>query len=129
MGLAMLVGLGAAFGAVARYLVDQLVTHRRGTPPVPAAPFPGGTWLINISGAFVLGLLVGLAGRHGLPSSVLAVTGTGICGGYTTFSTFSMETIRLTEDGRATLALVNMVSSIAMGLAAAALGLGLAYAM
>lgn len=60
---------------------------------------------------------------------MLAVAGTGICGGYTTFSTFSMETIRLTEDGRATMALVNIVSSIAVGLTAAALGLGLAYAL
>lgn len=128
MGLAVLVGLGASFGAVARYLVDRVVTHRRGTP-FPAAPFPSGTWLINISGAFVLGLLVGLAGRHGMPAGVLAVAGTGICGGYTTFSTFSMETIRLTEDGRATMALVNIVSSIAVGLTAAALGLGLAYAL
>ncbi|HEV2636150.1 MAG TPA: fluoride efflux transporter CrcB [Actinocrinis sp.] len=124
-----LVGLGASFGAVARYLVDRAVTRRRGTAPVPAAPFPGGTWLINVSGAFVLGLLVGLAGRHGMPADVLAVVGTGVCGGYTTFSTFSVETIRLAEDGRATLALVNMVSSIAFGLAAAALGLGLAYAV
>lgn len=126
MGLAILVGLGAAFGAVARYLIDRAVTHRRGSP-FPAAPFPSGTWLINVSGAFVLGLLVGLAARHGLPSAALAVTGTGICGGYTTFSTFSVETIRLTEDGRATLALMNMLTSIAAGLAAAALGLGLAY--
>jgi fluoride exporter len=128
MGLAVLVGLGAAFGAVARYLVDRAVTHRRAAP-FPPAPFPNGTWVINISGAFVLGLLVGLAGRHGMPSAALAVAGTGICGGYTTFSTFSMETIRLTEDGRATMALVNIVSSIAVGLTAAALGLGLAYAL
>jgi fluoride exporter len=128
MGLAALVGLGAAFGAVARYLIDRAVTHRRAAP-FPAAPFPSGTWVINISGAFVLGLLAGLAGRHGLPSSALAVAGTGICGGYTTFSTFSVETIRLTEDGRAIIALVNMVSSLAVGLVAAALGLGLAYAI
>jgi CrcB protein len=128
MGLAALVGLGAAFGAVSRYVIDRAVTHRRGAP-FPAAPFPSGTWVINISGAFVLGLLVGLAGRHGMPASVLAVAGTGVCGGYTTFSTFSVETIRLTEDGRGIVALVNMVSSLAVGLVAAALGLGLAYAI
>ena len=128
MGLAALVGLGAAFGAVSRYVIDRAVTHRRGAP-FPAAPFPSGTWVINISGAFVLGLLVGLAGRHGMPASVLAVAGTGVCGGYTTFSTFSVETIRLTEDGRGIVALVNMMSSLAVGLVAAALGLGLAYAI
>jgi CrcB protein len=126
MILAVLVGLGASLGAVARYLVDRAVTHRRG-PLLPGAPFPSGTWLINLSGAFVLGLLVGLAGRHGLPTAALAVAGTGFCGGYTTFSTFSVETIRLTEDGRAVIALMNMLSSLALGLVAAALGLGLAY--
>lgn len=120
MILALLVGLGAAFGAVARYVLDQAVTRRRGST------FPAGTWLINITGSFILGLLTGLAAHHGLSAHVVTVIGTGVCGGYTTFSTFSYETVRLSEDGAGLVAVGNVVGSIAAGLAAAALGLALA---
>lgn len=119
MMLAVLVGLGAAFGAVARYLVDQAVSRRRG------GVFPAGTWVINITGSFVLGLLAGLATHHGLSANAVAVVGTGVCGGYTTFSTFSYETVRLMEEGSGLVALANLAGSLAAGLAAAALGLGL----
>lgn len=120
MILALLVGLGASAGAVSRYLIDQAVTRNRATA------FPAGTWIINITGSFILGLLTGLAAHHGLPVDVVTVIGTGVCGGYTTFSTFSFETIRLTEDGSGLIAVGNVVGSIAAGLAAAALGLGAA---
>lgn len=119
MMLALLVGFGAAFGAVARYVVDQAVARRRdGT-------FPAGTWVINITGSFVLGLLAGLATRHGLSTDAVAIVGTGVCGGYTTFSTFSYETVRLMEEGSGLIALANLAGSLAAGLAAAALGLGI----
>ena len=114
------VGVAAALGAIARYLVDQAVSRRFGTV------FPLGTWLINVTGSFVLGLVAGLAAHDGLSVQVVAVVGTGVCGGYTTFSTFSYETIRLMEDGSGLVALGNLVGSMAAGLAAAALGLGLA---
>ena len=117
--LALAVGLGASLGAVLRYLVDQSVTRRVGRI------FPAGTWLINITGSFVLGLLAGLATHHGLSTDVVAIVGTGICGGYTTFSTFSYETVRLMEEGSGLVALGNLAGSLAAGLAAAALGLGL----
>jgi CrcB protein len=119
MSLALLVSLGAAFGAIARYLLDQAVGRRW------AAAFPAGTWLINITGSFVLGLCTGLAAHHGLPAQTVAVIGTGVCGGYTTFSTFGYETVRLSEDGAGLTALGNMIGSVVAGLAAAALGLGL----
>jgi fluoride exporter len=118
--LAVEVALGAAAGAVARYLLDRAVADRSGSP------FPVGTWLINVSGSLVLGLLVGLAAHHGLGSATVAVVGTGVCGGYTTFSTFSYETIRLAEEGSPLPALANIVGSLAAGLLAAAAGLGLA---
>ena len=118
MMLALLVGLGAAFGAVARYVVDQAVARRRDRV------FPAGTWVINITGSFVLGLLAGLATHHGLSTDVVAIVGTGVCGGYTTFSTFSYETVRLMEEGSGLIALANLAGSLAAGLAAAALGLG-----
>jgi CrcB protein len=120
--LALLVGAGAALGSVARYLLDQAVTRRR------ADAFPAGTWLINVTGSFVLGLLTGLAAHHGLSEQAVAVAGAGVCGGYTTFSTFSYETIRLTEEGAGLVAVGNIIGSLAAGLAAAALGLGLALA-
>jgi CrcB protein len=119
MMLALLVGLGAAFGAVARYVVDQVVTRRS------ARTFPAGTWIINITGSFVLGLLAGLATHHGLSADAVAIVGTGVCGGYTTFSTFSYETVRLMEEGSGLVALANLAGSLAAGLTAAALGLGI----
>jgi len=120
MLLAALVGLAAAFGAVARYLVDQAVANRW------ESAFPWGTWVINVTGSFALGLLTGLALHHGLSAHVVSVLGTGICGGYTTFSTFNLESVRLAEDGSPAGAVGNITGSIAAGLLAAACGLGLA---
>ena len=120
MPLALLVGLAAALGAVARYVLDQAVAQKHDSA------FPWGTWVINVSGSFVLGLITGFALHHGLNAHVVSVLGTGVCGGYTTFSTFNVETIRLTEDGSLTGAVGNIAGSIAAGLLAAAAGLGLA---
>ena len=120
MLLAILVGLAAALGALARYLLDQTVARKW------ESSFPWGTWVINISGSFILGLITGLALHHGLDAHVVSVLGTGVCGGYTTFSTFNFETIRLTEDGSLVGAVGNIAGSIAAGLVAAAAGLGLA---
>jgi fluoride exporter len=117
--LALGAAFGAAFGAVARYLVDRAVAWRHDSI------FPAGTWLINVTGSFVLGLLTGLATHHGLPEGALVTLGTGVCGGYTTFSTFSFESLRLMEDGAGLVALANFAGSIAAGLVAAALGMGL----
>lgn len=120
MLLAILVGLAACLGAVARYLVDQAVAQKW------ESSFPWGTWVINVSGSFILGLVTGLSLHHGLSAHVVSVLGTGICGGYTTFSTFNVETIRLAEDGSLAGAVGNIAGSIAAGLVAAAAGLGLA---
>lgn len=117
--LAVAVGLAAALGAVLRYTLDQAVARRRDWT------FPAGTWVINISGSLLLGLLAGLATRHGLAPSAVAIAGTGVCGGFTTFSTFSFETVRLMEEGSGLIALANLAGSVAAGLAAAAVGLGL----
>ncbi|GAA3135593.1 fluoride efflux transporter CrcB [Streptomyces echinatus] len=108
------VGAAAAVGAVARYVLDQYVQYRS-----PGA-FPRGTWLINVTGSFLLGLLVGLGARHALPEQVVAIGGVGFCGGYTTFSTFSYELVHLCDKGLVGKSLLYAVSSIAVGLAAAA---------
>jgi CrcB protein len=89
----LLVAVGGALGAAARYLLDRAVAVRQ------TGPFPLGTLVINVSGSIALGLLLGLAIAQQLPTSVVALAGTGFLGAYTTFSTFTFETLRLLEDG------------------------------
>ncbi|GAA1991354.1 hypothetical protein GCM10009838_63560 [Catenulispora subtropica] len=113
------VSAASAVGAPARYLLDKAIAGRR------ASALPSGTMAINISGAFVLGVLTGLAAHHGLPRSVFLMLGSGFCGAYTTFSTFSYETMRLVEEGSFAEATANVAVSLAAGMAAAGAGLGL----
>ncbi len=118
MLIALLV-LGGAIGAPARYLVDGVVQSRsRGV-------FPWGTFVINVSGSFVLGVVTGAALYHGLGPLPKTAVGTGFCGAYTTFSTFSYETVRLLEEGSVATASFNAIASAVVGLAAAALGIAL----
>ena len=114
------VSAAAALGAPARYLLDRAIAGRR------SSALPLGTMTINLTGAFVLGMLTGLAAHHGMPKEVLVVLGTGFCGAYTTFSTFSYETMRLVEDGSIAEASTNVAVSLTAGMAMAALGLGAA---
>lgn len=118
--LTLAVALAAGGGAVTRYLVDQLVQRRT------RRDFPYGTVLINITGSLLLGLVTGLALHHGLASTPTLVIGAGFAGGYTTLSTWAWETLALVEADDVMEAVVNVFGSFAAGLAAAALGLGLA---
>lgn len=113
------VSAASAVGAPARYLLDKAVSARR------TSALPLGTMAVNLSGAFLLGLLTGLAAHHGLPRGVFLMLGSGFCGAYTTFSTFSYETMRLVEEGSIAEATANVVLSLAAGMAAAGAGLGL----
>jgi CrcB protein len=106
------VGLVGAVGALSRFGLDHWITRRRPTP------LPIGTLVVNLSGALVLGLLVG-AGAAG---ETLRIAGTASLGAYTTFSTWMLESQRLAEDGRAWLAAANLVVSLLGGLAAVAVG-------
>jgi fluoride exporter len=118
--LALLVGIGAAVGAVLRYVIDQIVQRGHDTA------FPFGTLTINLTGSFALGLITGLGEHHGLDASVLTVAGAGVLGGYTTFSAWAWESVVLLTD-RAVLAMTaNITMSLVVGSAAAAAGLGLA---
>jgi CrcB protein len=120
---ALLVALGAAAGAPARWWLDQHVRRRRA-----GDEFPWGTLLINVVGSFVLGALLGAT--SGRPDAQLvALLGTGLCGGFTTFSSFAFETFRLAEDGSYVAATLNVVVSVAVGVAAAAAGWGLGAAL
>ncbi|MEA2828288.1 MAG: fluoride exporter [Actinomycetota bacterium] len=112
--------VAGAAGSVARYLVHGWFLGRTGPD------LPWGTFAVNLSGSFVLGLLTGLALYHGFPDTPRVVLGTGFCGAYTTFSAFTVDTVRLVEDGMAPAAAANALGTLVLGLAAAALGLGLA---
>ena len=118
----IVVGLMAAgaLGAPCRYLVDRYVQDRA------QGAFPWGTFLINVSGSLALGFITGLALYHGLPTTPKVLLGTGFCGAYTTFSTFTFETVRLLEEGSTTEAFLNAAVSVLVGTAAAAIGLALA---
>lgn len=119
LGLALVVAVAGGAGAVLRALLIHHVGLRQ------PDPLPVGTMLVNASGSFVLGILTGLSLYHGLGSHALAVAGVGLCGGYTTWSTASWETIHLLHTGHRTRAVVYTVGGLAVCLAAAAAGIGL----
>lgn len=119
LGLALLVAVAGGAGAVLRALLIHHVSVRR------ADPLPLGTMLVNASGSLLLGVLTGLSLYHGLGPHVLAVIGVGLCGGYTTWSTASWETIHLLHTGNRTEAVIYTVGSLVVCLGAAAAGIGL----
>ena len=118
--MTLLVTVAAGLGAIARYLVDGAVQRRTNNQ------FPAGTLAVNLSGSFLLGLLVGLTAHHGLATSTSVVLGAGFIGGYTTLSTWAWESLALAGRGARTAVLVNVVGSLALGMAAGAAGLALA---
>jgi len=111
------VGLGGFVGANARYLLGGWIAARVGT----AVPY--GTFVINISGSFILGLIMGVLEGHLLSPVVRLAMAIGFVGAYTTFSTFTYETIRLIETGSTLFAVANVFGSLAFGLVAAIGGL------
>ncbi len=113
------VALAGGLGAVARFGLDGLVRTR------VSASFPLGTVVVNVTGSFVLGLVTGLTLAHAVPEELRLVVGTGFCGGYTTFSTASFETVRLVERRRTGLALLNGFGTLVATVCVAALGLWL----
>jgi CrcB protein len=112
--LVLWVGVGALGGlaAIARFLLDGLVSAH------DSGGFPLGTLAVNLTGTAVLGILVGV-GLHG---NAYLLGGTAVIGSYTTFSTWLLESHRLAEDGRRWLLGANLVSGVALGIAAAELG-------
>lgn len=111
--------LGAA-GSLARYGVT-LAAQRWAGPDLP-----WGTLAVNVVGSALLGAIYELAARQGWSEEVKLALGTGFLGGFTTFSAFSVETLRLLEAGRTAEALGNAAGNLVLGLAAAALGVWLA---
>ena len=120
LGLALLVAAAGGVGAVLRALLIHHIGLYR------ADPLPVGTLVVNASGSLVLGVLTGLSLYHGLGSHLLAVAGIGLCGGYTTWSTASWETIHLRRTGHRLEAVVYTAGSLVVCIVAATVGVGLA---
>jgi fluoride exporter len=120
LGALLWVGLGGFLGAIARYLLGGWVAARAG------AVFPWGTFVINVTGSFILGFFLAFAqDRPWLYPQARLMFAVGFVGAYTTFSTYSYESIRLMMDGQFALAAFNIVGSVALGLAAAFAGVAL----
>jgi fluoride exporter len=117
---AIAIAVAGALGALARYGLDGLISRRAPTS------FPWGTFVINVSGSFLVGIAFVVMTERFRPDPWLrsAVT-IGFLGAYTTFSTFSLETYRLVEDGAYGLALANTLGSLAAGLAAVYAGVAI----
>ena len=116
MSTLLLVSFASALGAPARYLLDRFIQSRR------ERVLPWGTWTVNVTGALLLGLLVGLAREHAVSEAFVTALGAGFLGSYTTFSTFTWETVRLVEDGAYLGATLNVVLTLVVGLGAAVVG-------
>ncbi|HKH90560.1 MAG TPA: CrcB family protein [Gemmatimonadaceae bacterium] len=122
----LLVALGSAAGGVARWSIGSWVQRLAGG--APPAVFPLGTLVVNASGSFVLGLLgaaLARPGNAGRADLAWLLLGVGFCGGYTTFSTFSLDTVALLETRGWLVASANVMGSVAAGLAGVGAGLAL----
>ncbi|RIK16946.1 MAG: fluoride efflux transporter CrcB [Acidobacteria bacterium] len=117
--LFLLVALAGGLGAAARFALDGLVSARTD------GSLPWGTITVNLTGSFALGLVTGLAGSHLLPDDVTTVLGAGFLGGYTTFSTASLETVRLLQEGRTTAGVLVGAGTLVTTVVLAGLGLWL----
>ena len=114
--------VAAGLGAPARYLLDGWVQERT------AGAFPWGTFVVNVTGCFALGLLAGAGLYHGLGTTPQVVLGSGALGAYTTFSTMTFESVTLVEEGAHATALRNAAGSLVVGLVAASAGIAIVAA-
>jgi CrcB protein len=112
----LLVALAGGLGAATRFVVDGLIRGRW------SRVFPLATVLINVSGSALLGLLAGALAYRSMPSTAYVVAAVGFCGGYTTFSTAMVETVRLAQQGDYRRAVANALGTLVLAVGAAALG-------
>lgn len=118
MKLLLIIGLGGGAGSILRYLMQVAVNKI-----IPALAFPLGTFIVNITGCFLIGLFYGMAARHSWFSDewrLLLIT--GLCGGYTTFSSFSYESMSLVSEGHFLYFGLYIALSVLLGLFATWLG-------
>jgi len=110
----LLVGLGGAIGSMLRYAISLLVTVKQ---------FPYGTFIVNIAGSFIIGAVLALSLKNELFSNNWKIfLATGICGGFTTFSAFAAENMALLQSGKYGIALMYILASLLLGIAAVVLG-------
>lgn len=124
-GMLVAIGLLGGAGSVARFVLDRAISGRGVRPGGNRPAFPGGTLAVNLSGALLLGLLVGIAPG----GDTLRLLGAGLIGAYTTFSTWMLETERLAAGGRRRAAAANIAVSLGLGLLAIWLGRALGRAL
>lgn len=115
----LLVGIGSFFGGIARYLISLAMKGISET-------FPWATMTANIAGCLLIGLLYAIFSRHNSPSQLSLLLTVGFCGGFTTFSTFSKESLGLLQSGSYSLFFLYAFGSIAVGIVAVAIGFNLA---
>jgi fluoride exporter len=120
------IAIGSALGGIARYWCSGIAARLFGET------FPWGTLIVNVIGSFVIGLFAALTGPDGrifVPSVARQFVMIGLCGGYTTFSSFSLQTLNLTTDGEYLYAGLNIVLSVVLCLIAVWLGSILAFGL
>lgn len=105
----LIVGCGGFVGAVLRYLIGLI-------PMEMESGFPIKTFFINVVGAFVIGLVVALAGKNAITPRMTLFLKVGICGGFTTFSSFALETDQLMAKGANSTALLYVIFSLVLGI-------------
>lgn len=111
-----IVGLGGAVGTLARYIISRM-GHQFLHPN-----FPASTLIINVTGSFIIGFIVSLIDRFSISANTHLFIFIGVLGGYTTFSTFSLETFHLIRDGQYRLAFINVIFSVILSVGAVFLG-------
>lgn len=112
----LLIALGGALGAPARYLIDQALRARL------RSSFPYGTLAVNLVGSLLAGMVLAAAGNDALSPELASALAVGFCGALTTFSTFSYDTLRLAEQQAYRVAALNVVANLAGSVLAAAAG-------
>jgi len=111
-----IIGIGGAIGTILRYVMGGLDYRFSG------GVFPISTLVVNVTGSFMIGFLWGIVDRFSFSPNTRMFVFIGILGGYTTFSTFSLETFNLMRDGEYRIALMNMFSSVILSVGAVFLG-------
>ena len=113
----VLVGLGGAAGSIARFLISYFMAKRF------TSGFPWATFSVNIFGALLIGIFIGLFAKPPEQTHLKLLLITGFCGGFTTFSTFSLENISLLQQGQYGMAALYVLASLVFGVLAVWLGL------
>lgn len=114
-----IIGIGGSLGAATRFLLGNLISRKSRK----IYPFPTATWIINMTGSFLLGFMAQLHLANQISEWLWLFGGVGFCGAYTTFSTFGNEAITLIQSNKVKLALIYVVTSVIVGILSAMIGL------